>query len=87
MLKELHSYSHFQEGKMSFDTISALSTVIAVIAIGFSLFLLLRRLTLWYFRINEIAGHLAVIAEHYKRQSIAPRQQPDPQPMRRTFAP
>lgn len=73
---------------MSFDVISVLSTLIAVVAISIGLFLVLRRLTLWYFRINEMADNLAVIADHYRsqRQAAAPRQQSS-QPTRPAFTP
>lgn len=42
--------------------------VIAGLAVCIGVFLALREVALWYFRINQIADNIAVIADHYRAQ-------------------
>ena len=47
----------------------------------FVLFVALRAIVLWYFRINEIADDLHVIAQHYRQlasQPLPPPTRPSP---------
>ena len=44
-----------------------LALLLTSFVIAFVLFLALRQLVLWYYRLNEIADNIAYIAEHYRR--------------------
>jgi len=52
---------------------------IGALAIGVLLFIALRSVVLWYWRINEMADDLRVIANHYRRQQAQPP--PNKQPV------
>ena len=45
----------------------SLFLVLVTLAIGVAIFLLCRQVVLWYFRINQIADDLHVIANHYRK--------------------
>lgn len=44
----------------------SLTTLIITAGIGIGIFLLCRQLILWYFRINQMADDLHIIAAHYE---------------------
>lgn len=48
------------------DLTSSLIGLVIILAVCIGVFLALREVTLWYFRINQIADDLAVIAAHYR---------------------
>lgn len=46
--------------------IESLGWWLTYLIIVFGIFLLIRQLVLWYFRLNEIADNIAYIAHHYR---------------------
>lgn len=59
------------------------------LAIMFGIFLAIREIVLWYFRLNQIANNIAYIADHCRRidglqplsRQAPPAQRPLPAPM------
>lgn len=47
-------------------TLESLGWLLTALIIVLVLFLLLRQLVLWYFRLNQIANDIAYIAQHYR---------------------
>lgn len=54
---------------------TALVTLLAGLSIIFVVFLVIREIVLWYFRINQIADNIAYIANHYRAIDQATEQQ------------
>jgi TM2 domain-containing membrane protein YozV len=46
--------------------LEALGWLLTYLVIAIAIFLLIRQLVLWYFRVNEIADNIAYIADHYR---------------------
>lgn len=68
------------------DTMNGLAFLIAALAITVGVFLAFREVVLWYFRLNQIADNLAIIARQLQQPSqqsggaIAPTQLPPAAP-------
>lgn len=57
---------------------TALATLFVGLIIVLVVFLVIRELVLWYFRLNQIADNIAYIASHYRAaDKAAGRQQTD----------
>lgn len=56
-----------------------LTAIIGGVGIVLAIFLVLRQIVLWYFRINEIAEDLHVIAQHYRALDYNSKRQTAPQ--------
>lgn len=46
---------------------SAITTLIIALVVAFVVFLVIRELVLWYFRLNQIANDIGYIADHYRQ--------------------
>lgn len=59
---------------MSTNALEGLLLLIFALAVFVAIFIFCRQFTLWYFRLNQIADDIAVIAAHYRslRASAAP---------------
>lgn len=63
------------------NLIGSLTVLVITGLVAMFVFLLIRQIMLWYWRVNEIADNLAVIANHYR--SLQPNARPaNPQPPR-----
>lgn len=63
------------------DLVPGLIGLVVILAVCIGVFLALRQVTLWYFRINEMADNIAVIADYYRNlKQTGNRQVPGEQP-------
>jgi hypothetical protein len=60
-----------QEDNMPTDLFSGMFFLVAFLALCIGTFLAFRQVALWYFRLNQIADNLAVIADYYRTQEQA----------------
>lgn len=51
------------------EIINGLITLGAILGLALALFLIFRQFVLWYFRINEMADNLAVLAQQARNQN------------------
>lgn len=79
-------------------TLESLGWLLTALVLLFVVFLILRQLVLWYFRLNQIANDIAYIAQHYRvmdrreeaertqLKALEPQSRPSP-PSRATHPP
>lgn len=56
------------------ELVNGLALIAIVVAVTVGLFVVLREVVLWYFRLGEIADNLKVIADHYRALAAMPPQ-------------
>lgn len=65
---------------MSSDFVVGLFMVGTIFIMAVILFFVFRVVVLWYFRLNQIADNLAVIADHYRQMGALARTPASPRP-------